>query len=117
MGLGGAAGWLASVGVRFLATAMHVLTSGVVGLGWGWAWRRRWWALPLCYVAAVAFHGLWNLNIVMALGGLGMAGSQQGLGAVSVVVAIFVQIMLVLVMLMALAVIPLALRKAADGSS
>lgn len=112
MGLGGVIGWLGGGGVRFVATAMHLLTSGMVGLGWGWAWRGRWWALPLCYLVAVVYHGLWNLNIVMALWGVGVASSQPGLSAGLVVVALVVQIVLILLTFMVLAGIPLTLRKA-----
>jgi hypothetical protein len=117
MGLGGVVAWLGGGGVRFVATAMHILTSGVVGLGWGWAWRRRWWALPLCYVASVVFHGLWNFNVVLALGGIGAASSHAGWGGVLVVVAVVLQIGLVLATFMALGLIPLALRDDPDSEA
>lgn len=117
MGLGGSVAWLGGGGVRFLATAMHLLTSGLVGLGWGWAWRGHWWALPLCYLGAVVYHGLWNFNIVMALGGLGVASSQPGLGIGLVGAAVIIQVILVLMTFMVLGLIPLALRNVSDRAA
>ncbi len=74
--VGPAAGWAGAVGVRALATAMHALTSGLVGLGWGYVWQQqRRWMLPLLYLGAVFFHGLWNLSTI----GL-VAGSLQMVG-------------------------------------
>jgi RsiW-degrading membrane proteinase PrsW (M82 family) len=58
LGLGDVGGWLGGAGARSLATAMHMLASGLMGLGWGMLWQKRWWGLPLSYVAAVVFHGL-----------------------------------------------------------
>ncbi|MBN1248748.1 MAG: hypothetical protein JXC32_13900, partial [Anaerolineae bacterium] len=57
LALGQSLGWAGSVGVRFFATAMHALTSGIIGLGWAAYWQgRRWW-LPLSYAIATVFHG------------------------------------------------------------
>ena len=75
IGLGGAAVWLGGVGLRFFSTAMHCMTSGLIGLGWGWSWGGRRWALPLAYGVAVFFHALWNLAVIVGLGGLGLTAS------------------------------------------
>ena len=59
--LGGAEGWAAGSVSRLGATAMHCLTGGLVGWGWGQFWAAR---KPLrllgCYAAAVTIHGVWN---------------------------------------------------------
>ena len=70
------AGWAAGIAMRALATTMHALTGGLVGLGWGYVWQqRRRWMLPLLYLGAVFFHGLWNLSAIGIV-----AGSLQALG-------------------------------------
>ena len=112
LGLGSGGGWAGGVGVRVLATAMHGLASGLIGLGWGWAWRGRWWALPLTYLLAVLYHGFWNLNVVVAVSGAGLAApSGQGLGAVLVVGAVAFELLLVAVTSAGLLGIPLFLRR------
>lgn len=74
MGLLSMDAWLVGVTMRIPATAMHALTSGLVGLGWGCFWqRRRRWVLPLSYLAAMSFHGLWNLSAVGIIGGAASA--------------------------------------------
>lgn len=110
MGLGGSAVWLGSAGVRFLATAMHGLTSGLLGLGWGWARRGRWWALPIAYGAAVIFHGLWNLNVILALGGIGLSLSSPEAGGAVAMVAVLVQLVLILASFAGLFGLPIWLR-------
>ncbi len=79
-GLGEGLGWLGGMGMRAAATGMHMLTSGILGLGWGFFWRKRRWVLPLAYFAAVVFHGLWNFNAVATIGGaaIGMTNSAFG---------------------------------------
>ncbi len=69
MGLEGQAGWSLGVVSRILATAMHAATTGLVGLGIGYFFRRRYALLPLTYLIAVVAHGVWNLNAVLAMGG------------------------------------------------
>ncbi|HEY88146.1 MAG TPA: PrsW family intramembrane metalloprotease [Thermoflexia bacterium] len=65
MGLGERWEWAAGVGMRLPATAMHALSSGLIGLGWGYFWqRRRRWLLPLTYLSALLIHGLWNFSTV-----------------------------------------------------
>ncbi len=74
MGLPALDSWFIGVTVRIPATAMHALTSGMVGLGWGCFWQqRRRWVLPLSYLAAMSFHGLWNLSAVGIIGGVASA--------------------------------------------
>ncbi len=83
MGLGETGGWLSGVGSRAMATVMHAITSGLIGLGWGITWRRRhsgWWALPLTYGGAVIIHGLWNFSTLLTIGGAGL-----GLGSTAAV--------------------------------
>lgn len=80
IGLESAAGWLGGLGTRLLATAMHALTSGVLALGWRGLWTRRWWRLPLAFVAVTVYHGLWNFNVVLALGGAGVTSQIPALG-------------------------------------
>lgn len=59
--LGGAEGWAVGAVSRLGATAMHCLTGGLVGWGWGQFWTAR---KPLrllaCYGAAATIHGVWN---------------------------------------------------------
>ncbi len=65
MGLGQRWEWAAAVGMRLPATAMHALTSGLIGLGWGYfRQRRRRWLLPATYLSALCIHGLWNFSTV-----------------------------------------------------
>ncbi len=73
MGLeqGGAGSWVAGVGARVLSTTMHALSSGLVGLGWGYFWQGRRWVLPLSYLGALLFHGMWNLSVVLMVAGAG----------------------------------------------
>jgi len=71
MGIGEALPWMSGIGSRVLATAMHALVSGLIGLGWSLFWQRRYWALPVSHLAAILFHGLWNFSVVIMLGGAG----------------------------------------------
>lgn len=79
-------GWAAGVGMRVPATTMHAFTSGLTGLGWGYIWqKRRRWMLPLMYLIAIFFHGLWNFSTIgMVAGSLQFAGSAKvSLGALT----------------------------------
>jgi hypothetical protein len=111
LGLGASSAWGISVSMRFLATAMHALTSGILGLGWGWFWRRRRWALPLCYAISVLLHGLWNLNVVLSLAGAALSTTSEMLGTVIIISGVSVQVALTGVVLVALVSIPLVLRR------
>jgi hypothetical protein len=111
LGLGERAAWLGGVGARVFATAMHGLTSGVMGIGWAYFRRRKRWALLLSYVVAVVFHGLWNLNVVMSLGGMGVTASSPALGGLVVVLGTGFQIVLIAICLLALIAIPVQLRR------
>ena len=111
LGLGASSAWGISVSMRFLATAMHALTSGILGLGWGWFWRRRRWALPLCYVVSVLLHGLWNLNVVLSLAGAALNTTSEVMGSVAIIAGVSVQVALTGMVLVALVSIPLVLRR------
>jgi hypothetical protein len=116
LGLGEPLAWLGGVTVRAFATAMHALASGVIGVGWGYFWRGKRWALPLSYVLAVIFHGLWNLNVVMSLVGMGMTVSAPAVGGLLVVLGLGFQLVLIAICLIALIAIPLRLRRRDEGS-
>ncbi len=111
LGLGASSAWGISVSMRFLATAMHALTSGILGLGWGWFWRRRRWALPLCYAVSVLIHGLWNLNVVLSLAGAALRATSEVTGTVVIIAGVSVQVALTGMVLVALVSIPLVLRR------
>jgi hypothetical protein len=112
MGLGDIAGWLGSAGVRFLATAMHCATSGLVGLGWGGYWHGRRWALPVGYLAAVVVHGFWNFNVIMSAAGLGLMTSRPAAGSLLVLAGILFEGFLILLSFSSLIGLPRLLRKA-----
>ncbi len=61
--------WASGIATRVPASAMHMLVSGLVGLGWAYFWRGQRWRLPLFYLLAIGFHGLWNLMAVGFIGG------------------------------------------------
>ncbi len=66
MSIGGpTTGWISGVAARAAATGMHAFTSGLTGLGWGYFWqKRRRWMLPVLYLIAIFFHGLWNFSTI-----------------------------------------------------
>ena len=111
LGLGASSAWGMNVSMRFLATAMHALTSGILGLGWGWFWRRRRWALPLCYAMSVLLHGLWNLNVVLSLAGAALSATSEVVGTAVIAAGVLVQVALAGMVLVALVCIPLVLRR------
>lgn len=111
-GLGDTLGWISGVGARALATMMHMLSSGLMGLGWYFFWRRRYWALPLAYLGAALFHGLWNLNIVAIIGGIGLGQTAPWAYAIAVV-GVLMELALILLTPIALIGIPLLLRRRA----
>jgi len=113
--LGLATAWGAGVALRFLATGMHALTSGIVGLGWGWFWRGKRWLLPLCYVTAFLLHGLWNLNVVLSLAGASLMGTSEVLASISVAMGVLIQLGLVMVVITGLIAIPFVLRRGERG--
>jgi len=67
-----AEGWVSVALLRIGASAMHCLTAGLTGWGWGQVWtQRRWLRLLLAYIIAVAIHGVWNgVSIGMAVVGV-----------------------------------------------
>ena len=62
-------GWASVALLRIGASAMHCLTAGLTGWGWGQVWtQRRWLRLLLAYGVAIALHGAWNtVSIGMAV--------------------------------------------------
>jgi RsiW-degrading membrane proteinase PrsW (M82 family) len=109
-GLGEVWGWLGGMGARSLATAMHMLTSGIVGLGWGLFWRKRRWLLPFAYGIAILFHAMWNLNAVMSIGGTVIGISTSPIGFVIAALGMGLIIVLALFAPLALIGIPVLLR-------
>ncbi len=67
-------GWASVALLRIGASAMHCLTAGLTGWGWGQVWtRRRWLHLLPAYVVATALHGMWNaVSIGMAVMGVAL---------------------------------------------
>ena len=63
--VGGVEGWVLGAVTRTGTTAMHCLTSGLVGWGWGQLWSAR---RPLrllgALAAAMIIHGVWNAAAV-----------------------------------------------------
>ncbi len=112
MSLGDTAGWVGSIGARALATTMHAFASGVVGLGWGLFWHKRWWwALPLSYLCAVLFHGLWNFNVILLLGGAAEGVSGSGIGFAVLFVGIVLGLITVVTALVGVFAVPLLIRR------
>ncbi len=112
MGLGELGGWFAGVVARMAATAMHAFTSGLLGLGWGYFWQKRWWMLPLTYLAAVMFHGLWNFNVVVMLGSAGaLMSSSSPFAGLLPLLGVGLQLLLAVVSPVGVIGIPLLLRK------
>jgi len=53
--------WASVALMRIGSSAMHCLTAGLTGWGWGKVWaQRRWLHLLLAYALAVITHGAWN---------------------------------------------------------
>jgi RsiW-degrading membrane proteinase PrsW (M82 family) len=56
-------GWATAMAARAAAAALHCLVSGLAGLGWHALVVERRWLRGLGFaLAAVIFHGLWNLG-------------------------------------------------------
>jgi RsiW-degrading membrane proteinase PrsW (M82 family) len=99
LGVGQPGGWGFTMAARSAASGMHILASGLVGLGWqqGLAGRSWWRALGL-FVAAVLLHGLWNFAALgSSLAGLGatsdrfsLAGSAATLGGILILTTLTV---------------------------
>ncbi|MGC9358045.1 MAG: PrsW family glutamic-type intramembrane protease [Anaerolineae bacterium] len=123
LGLGTPASWLLGVVARIPATAMHALSSGLIGLGWGYYWQgRRRWILPLAYLGAIIYHGLWNFNTVGILGGGALltemsSSTSMMAGGVLLILALGILGVLMLLAPTALIAIPLILRRRSGSSS
>ena len=108
--LGEVWGWLGGMGARAFATAMHMLTSGIIGLGWGFFWRKRRWVLPLAYGTAFLFHSLWNLNTIMSIAGTAIGTVTSPVGFIIAAIGMGLMIILALFAPVALIGIPILLR-------
>ncbi|HQE91994.1 MAG TPA: PrsW family glutamic-type intramembrane protease [Anaerolineae bacterium] len=109
-GLGEVTSWLGGMGARAAATGMHMLTSGIVGLGWGFFWRKRRWALPLAYLMAVLFHGLWNLAAIATMGGAAIGIATAPVGFIITAIGIGIMVILALCAPLVLIGTPVVLR-------
>ncbi len=120
MSLGDQAGWMSGVLVRVPATALHALVTGIIGVGWAIFQRnrKRWWAVPLTYAAAIVYHGVWNFSSVVLVGSTGLLTMDetwvgQGLGGIGLVGAGALLIGLMLSALAGIGLVPHLLRRRA----
>jgi hypothetical protein len=105
----GLAFWAAIALLRLGATAMHITTAGITGLGWaGTLASRRPWSLLAGYLASVTLHSVWNaLTVLMFVASLLMVDAPAdatrvtlaGLGVLAGLVGLFLIALLVLVVL------------------
>jgi len=85
--------WASVALLRVGSSAMHCLTAGLTGWGWGKVWtQHKWLPLLLAYVVAVLLHGLWNSISV----GTGVLGGVMDPGALQNGLAIVATGLLVL---------------------
>ncbi len=106
-------GWLTGVLSRIPATAMHMVTSGLVGLGWAYAWRGKYGHLGLAYLLAMGFHSLWNLLAVSLLGGTAFINTSVTPGlpeGISLLALLALGIQAISALLL-VPLVPLALRR------
>ncbi len=108
--LGEVSGWLGGMTMRAAASGMHMLSGGIVGLGWGFFWRKKRWVLPLAYLAVIGFHGLWNFNVVALIGGTAFGVTNNPVGFVIAAIGIILVGLLALFTPLALIGMPLLLR-------
>jgi RsiW-degrading membrane proteinase PrsW (M82 family) len=107
--------WASVALLRIGSSAMHCLTAGLTGWGWGKAWaQRRWLHLLLAYALAVATHGLWNS---ISVGMIATAGTlEQGALQSALVTTAFVLLaLLTLGMIAALMILAKRLSKEIGG--
>lgn len=112
--------WASGIATRIPASAMHMLVSGFIGIGWAYFWRGQRWRLPLFYLLAITFHGFWNTFAVGMIGGTAFAWDDPlslltGNGWVPqlIMVISFLGLgLLVLVALIGAPLLPLVLRRA-----
>jgi len=84
--------WTSVALLRIGASAMHCLTAGLTGWGWGQVrTQRKWLHLLLAYIVAMSIHGTWNgASIGMAVVGVAFGpGTLQGafvVGAVGLLI-------------------------------
>lgn len=117
IGLGGAGWWFGGVFARMLASMMHALTSGLLGLGWGSLWERKWWRLPLFYAVSVTLHGLWNFSVLLfVIGGI-LSSTQLWSGGALALIGGGLLVILILLVIVALIAIPLLLRRRGNAAT
>jgi hypothetical protein len=112
--------WFLLVLARMGTLAMHGLTAGIVGWGWGQLAARRPLRLAGAFAGAVLLHGVWNgCVVVLVFAGLylaqnpdfGVTGMMLGLLAAA---AVFLLILLVPLSVAGLALIGYRLRSSAQ---
>ncbi len=111
IGFGNAGLWFGAVLARGLASMMHALTSGLLGLGWGSLWQRKGWRLILFYAAAVTLHGLWNFSVVLLVVGGLLITTQGWMGGALALTGGGMLVVLIVLVIAALITIPLLLRR------
>lgn len=111
--------WASGIATRIPASAMHMLVSGLIGIGWAYFWRGQRWRLPLFYFLAITFHGLWNTFAVGMIGGsafavddpLSLLAGNGWVPQLIVVISFLGLGLLVLVALIGAPLLPLTLRR------
>lgn len=98
--------WSMTALLRVGTAAMHCVTAGLTGWGWGQVWtRRKWLLLLLSYTLAVALHGVWNLVSI----GMGLASVAFDSGILqNALIAAAVGLLLLLTLGMIVALFALA---------
>lgn len=94
--------WGATLAVRAASTAMHIITSGIVGWGIGIAASRKR-VLPALwrYLLGVSIHGIWNACVVVIVYASGMTmlsgNTASGIAGIFIaIIALFIISMLIL---------------------
>ena len=112
MSLTDGASWVAGVGARLPASAMHIFASGLVGLGWGYFWEgRQRWRVVVCYLIAMVFHGLWNFSVIAVAGIQSGASLPVAFTHAATIGGTLVVAVLALIAVVGIVGIPLRLRK------
>lgn len=79
--------WLVVVITRVGTALMHILASGLVGMGFVYAWKKHQYIrMVFLYIGAVLIHGFWNLLAVLLASGqleISPTGFVAILGAIS----------------------------------
>ncbi|NMC00800.1 MAG: PrsW family intramembrane metalloprotease [Chloroflexi bacterium] len=116
MSLTDGASWVAGVGARLPASAMHIFASGLVGLGWGYFWEgHQRWRVVGCYLIAMVFHGLWNFSVIVVAGIQSAASLPAAFTNAATIGGALVVGALTLIAVVGIVGIPLRLRKRAGA--